>query len=461
MTRILLNITHGFQARMLLRTEISERLRELDAELIVVAPNANEAYFRDEFDRPGFILELAPRTHSRIEKVVSGMRAYFLMNPSLGGTLNEKRAQYRRNHPLLYWMTRAGNLVLGRVAALRRAYLRVEGKIFDGVEYDELLRRHRPDLVVTGTPGFVPQDTHLLRAARRCGVPSATVMLSWDNLTSKGYMSDQPDYLLVWSDLMRDEAIRYHDFAGTIIEVGAAQFDVHRRALDGEDPATFRARHGIPSEAKLIVWGTINQGIYPNQIDALREYAARVRHQQDRYLWVRVHPQSVDGKNAHLVGAYRTINGPNIRVELPPVVSQLLPWDLDAGDLEHLVALLRAADVVVTPQSTLTIDAACVGTPVVNVAVDPELRRCLRYTHYTNVLKHGGVWVAESMEELEHAVDAYCADPTLHERGRQDIVTEQMGKHFGGAGVCTADVLFALARGATARDSLTSFEAAS
>ena len=462
MTRILLNITHGFQARMLLRTKIAERLRELDAELIVVAPNANEAYFREEFDRPGFILEPAPYRPARVEKVVAGMRAYFLMNPSLGTTLNEKRARYRRNHPVLHWITRAGNLILGRVPVLRRAYLGVEGRAFPGTEYDTLLQRHGPDLVVTGTPGFVVPDAHLLRAARRLHLPTATVMLSWDNLTSKGYMSTQPEYLLVWSDLMRDEAIRYHDFSGEIVEVGAAQFDVHRRVAERAEAAAFRAQHRIPSDAELVVWGTIDNGVYPNQIELLREYASRVARQQgSKYLWIRVHPQSVHGKDAHLVDAYRALAAPNIRLELPPVLSDSLPWDLPAGDLEHVAALLHAADVVITPQSTLTIDAACVGTPVVNVAVDPELRRCLRYTHYMNVLKHGGVWVAESMDELEHAIETYCADPTSHVRGRQEIVMEQMGKYFGGAGVRTAEVLFALAQSATAQDSLTSFEAAS
>jgi hypothetical protein len=51
-------------------------------------------------------------------------------------------------------------------------------------------------------------------------------MLSWDNLTSKGFMNGVPDYLLVWSPLMAKEAVDYHDLPLTrIFKTGAAQFD--------------------------------------------------------------------------------------------------------------------------------------------------------------------------------------------------------------------------------------------
>lgn len=452
--RILLNITHGFQARMLLRTEISERLLEAGAELIVVAPNADEDYFRREFERPGITLEKTPQRYTKPEKAVVSTRAYFLMNPRLGETLNFKRERYKRAHPMRYWVTRAGNLVLGNVPALRKLYLEAEARVFNGAEYDDLLARHRPSLVVSGTPGFNVFDCHLLRAARRARIPSATVMLSWDNLTSKGYMGAQPGHLLVWNQLMADEARQYHEFAGPITEVGAAQFDVYRQVGASFDGAGFRREQELPEGARLIVWGTINEDIYPGQMQLLRRYATEIeRGPEGRVLWVRVHPQSVTGPHAALAREYLALASERVRIEIPAVASETLRWDLPKRDMIHLAELLTAADLLITPQSTLTIDAACAGTPIINLAIDEHFRNVFRYTHYQNLLRSGGIWVVEDVPELLEATDRYLADPSHHQLGREAIVAQQMGRQFGRAGQSTAEALWSLAGGPSARES--------
>src|SRR4051812_34228307 len=103
MTKILLTITHGFQARMLLRSSVSENLLAAGAELIVLSPNADEPYFRQEFDRPGITLEKLAGRFSRLETNMINMRQYLLMNPSLGATLNYKNERYRRNSPARFF----------------------------------------------------------------------------------------------------------------------------------------------------------------------------------------------------------------------------------------------------------------------------------------------------------------------------------------------------------------------
>ena len=64
-------------------------------------------------------------------------------------------------------------------------------------------------------------------AARRCGIPTATFIFSWDNMTSKGRIAAPFDHYLVWSDLMRRELLRYYPDVGPdrIHVVGTPQFD--------------------------------------------------------------------------------------------------------------------------------------------------------------------------------------------------------------------------------------------
>ncbi|MDJ0837215.1 MAG: hypothetical protein QNK37_11910 [Acidobacteriota bacterium] len=445
---VLFNITHGFQARMLLRTPIAERLIAEGCRIIVVSPNAAEPYFRQEFEKDGFHLELMPHKFSKLEGFLIKTRQYLLMNPSLGGTLNYKREAYRRKSPFRAGVIRTANLFLGNIPVLRKTYTALERVVFNGREWDQLLARTQPDLVVAGTPGFNPNDIHLLRAARRLKIPTVTVMLSWDNLTSKGYMGAYPDRLLVWSPLMAEEARHYHDYTGPIHEVGAAQFDIYAEVDKQRAAATFRREHGMDEDTRLLVWGTINQAIYPDQLDDLKGFIEAMSRRTEKIkLWIRLHPQTISGPFKHMKESYEQLASDMVHVEFPPVRSEKLAWDLPKEDMLHLARLLAAADVVVIPRSTLSIDAACARTPVINVAVNPQFAKGFNYTHYAKLLKCNGVRVMKDFDELERTVTAYLADPAMDAEGRAAIVMQQLGVYYGRAAQRTAEVLSALARG--------------
>ena len=136
-----------------------------------------------------------------------------------------------------------------------------------------------------------------------------------------------------------------------------------------------RQREGIPAGRPLIVYGTINPWIMPHEIHTVRQIVEAI--EADKFktkplLWIRMHPQAVRGEFSLAVDPFRKLVGPNVRIEEPPVQSEKLAWDLPRKDTEHLVQLMSAADVVVTPCSTLSIDAACVDTPIINVFFDGD-----------------------------------------------------------------------------------------
>jgi hypothetical protein len=467
---IVLNITHGFQARMLLRSTIASELLRRNVRLVVLAPNAQEEYFRRECEDAGISLELTPRRSSRVENYLAGIRQYLLMNPALGETLNYKNEVFKRQSPVRWRIARSGNSVLGRLPSLRRAYMYLEKRCFPGDEFDSILQRYRPDLVITGTPGYDLSDAHLLRAAKRIKIRTATVMLSWDNLTSKGYMNSVPDDLLVWSDLMRDEAVEYHDFPRqNIIVCGAAQFDHYKGQRELLDRRRWCKDHGIPLDATLIMYGTINPAILPHEPDIVSAIVAAMRNGNFRcrpHLWIRIHPQAVRGVYSHNLEVYRRLAGDDVTIEEPPVQSDKLAWDLPESDKCHLASLLAASHVVATTSSTLVIDGACVGTPQVGVFFDgqrvsPEISvdRFRRYTHYAKLLRTGGVASVVSVDEFVSAVDAYAENPNLHADARRELVKQQLGTLDGAAGLRTATALIRLCS-ANAQQGLSSYRTA-
>jgi hypothetical protein len=110
--------------------------------------------------------------------------------------------------------------------------------------------RVAPSLVLVASPGHYWLDHFVLDEARRRGIPSACVVLSWDNLYSRGPMCRRPDYLMVWSEEMRRQAIEVHQFpAERITVVGPLQFCFYAEPVTPGETALMRSRVGLgPTE---------------------------------------------------------------------------------------------------------------------------------------------------------------------------------------------------------------------
>src|SRR5688572_15780303 len=133
------------------------------------------------------------------------------------------------NHAVAFTARNAGR-ILGSVkgaiwldkqharASLRSDYL---GR------FESFLRRERPDVVFC-THQRASRAVPAMLAARTLGIPTATFVYSWDNLP-KGRMAVHADHFLVWSDLMKEEMLRYYPevTANRIHVVGTPQFEHH------------------------------------------------------------------------------------------------------------------------------------------------------------------------------------------------------------------------------------------
>ena len=80
---------------------------------MIASAASREPYFVQEFSHPQITLVDMPGKFTRVESHLINLRQYFLMNPSLGATLNHKNEVFRRERPRRYWFARAVNSVLG------------------------------------------------------------------------------------------------------------------------------------------------------------------------------------------------------------------------------------------------------------------------------------------------------------------------------------------------------------
>ena len=72
---------------------------------------------------------------------------------------------------------------------------------------EPLFDRYEPVLVMAANPGLVFSEVPLLRTARRRGVRSMAIDPSWDNFTNKLIPVRQVDRLVVWNEIMKEQAV--------------------------------------------------------------------------------------------------------------------------------------------------------------------------------------------------------------------------------------------------------------
>jgi hypothetical protein len=459
MKTLFLSITHGFQARDLLRTDVLETLLAAGVRVVILTPNHRDPYFVREFNHPGVVLEPLHTNVGRLEAAMSAFRRYVLASFKLNRTLNALNERFYRARSPKYLCIRILNAVFGRVPLFRRLWMRLEAWFFPGDEYDDVFRRYRPDLLVTGTPGSIGADAHLLRCADRHGVRTACVVLSWDNLTSKGHMAAVPQQLIVWNRIMEREAREFHGYPPDRIHVaGVSHFDVYARPSAAGNRERFCMDLGLDPSRTLITFGTVTPWLFPHNAEVAEILARAIADDcfaRAAQLLIRLHPQVMNAGTQHSenLERFREIAAAyaHVHLDLPAVRSDSLMWDVAESDMAHLADLLRYSDVTLNAGSTLTIDSAIMDTPIVNIgfdglAVNPPERSVIRiydFTHYANIVRSGGVRIARSADEMLSLIAAYLEDPSLDREGRARIVDEQCGRVDGGAGLRVAALLMA------------------
>ena len=320
--------------------------------------------------------------------------------------------RYIRTRPMTgSWRTRAVHRaagLVGRLAAspggikfLDRWHRREVGRLPEVEHYRRLFREERPSVLLCShhrPPRILPP----VLAAKSLGIPTATFIFSWDNLTSKGRIAAPFDHYLVWSDLMRRELLRYYPdvSADRVHLVGAPQFDPYADEGLMWSREEFCRRIGADPARPLICYSGGDAGTCPEDPEHARMLVELVRAGRIRgNPQVMLRPSPVDDGSRY----------DSVRRDYPELIYARPAWvHTDPGDWSRVIPLLedvqflanltQHADLNVNTASTMTLDFAIRDTPVVNVAFDvadpppfgvPLWDFFYRFEHYRPVVELG------------------------------------------------------------------------
>jgi hypothetical protein len=295
-------------------------------------------------------------------------------------------------------------------------------------------------------------------AARSLGIPTATFIFSWDNLTSKGRIAAPFDHYLVWSQHMREELLRYYpDVSPSNTHVvGTPQFDPYADETLLWPRAEFFSRIGADPSRLLICYSGGDAGTCPEDPEHVKVLMNLIRAGRIRgNPRVLLRPMPVDDGARY----------ERVRREFPELIYAQPEWlHTEPGnwskviptseDIQFLVNLTYYADLNVNLASTMTLDFALHNKPVVNIAFDvadpppfgmPIWQYYYQFEHYRPVVELGAARFARSPEELATHINTYLSNPDLDADNRRRLVELEVKLPLGQSSQRIVEALNAIA----------------
>jgi len=328
---------------------------------------------------------------------------------------------------------------------IEQAHSSVVGRSIEVDHFRQVFQAIRPNVVFSSNqnPLFVIAP---VLAAKQLGIPTATFIFSWDNLSTKGRIAAPFDHFLVWSEHMQEELRRFYPdvCADRIHVIGTPQFEPYADKTLLWSRAEFCRRVGADPIKQLICFSGGDAEVSKADHLHLRTLMQLIRAGE-----VRGEPQVL----LRPAPSDRAERYESVRSDFPELIYAPPAWvrakspygeyfglTPSAEDVQFLANLTHHADLNINFASTMTLDFAIHDKPVINVVFevsDPPLfgtsmwEFVRGFGHYSPVAQLGAARFAHTVDQLKAHINAYLSDPALDRAGRRRFVDLEVGAPIG------------------------------
>ena len=296
-------------------------------------------------------------------------------------------------------------------------------EIGENVDLDQIVQKYHFDVIIHPTVLDGLFVTDLITLGRRHQIPTVYLMNSWDNPSTKAVMLGVPDRLLVWGEQTKKHAIKFLGMTEeAIICAGAAQFQIYARS-PRVSRATYRESIKTDTSTTLICYAGSSRGLNEMEHlkfldDALAKTRVRCKivYRPHPWKWINPHERFFDD--------YRFRN---ICLDPYSVESYRARWNqenlqIDLCDYEHTNILLRSIDGLISPLSTILLEAAILGLPI--AVYRPEVTAEFGGTFSTDIHR---IAFSEFYDIIQPVI---CENETDLWSGILDLIKQSNDLHF-------------------------------
>jgi hypothetical protein len=304
-------------------------------------------------------------------------------------------------------------------------------------EYLQLFRELKPSLVFNSSHVHSRIATQAVQAAQWLGIPTATFIFSWDNLTSQGRLMLPYQYYFVWNEALRKQLLEIYDTIEPeqVIVVGTPQFDFHFRQEFTLTREEFCSVIGADPKRPIVLYTTGMANHMPGEPLIVEGIAQALREMKNLnpQLVVRVYPKDQTGR-------FEEISRRN-----PDILFPKIPWEANwqtplIEDTYLLSNMLRHCDAGINIASTVALELCMFDKPIINIAYNPEgvdmgvvdFSEYYDFDHYRPVAQSGAVKIVKSKSEMCEALRQALTTPSVDSEKRKAFIEQMFGKTLDG-----------------------------
>ncbi len=456
---VFMTITGGYGIRNIFRSDSFRILKsEKDLKIVIFAPFVDGKSIISDFPEAqgeNIIHEnLAIYKPNIVERILKKAAEIVIFNANRPGTVEIKDKILKKRSHYKYLSRKIVKKIIGKDKNLIKALDNLDAIISRGKMkfYNKPFENYKPDLVFT-TDFLHPYEWSIAKTARRKKVHVISMIANWDHF-AKGILH-KSDRVIVWNEFNKKQLVDYYGYRPEdILVAGIPHQDYFVKSKDKFLPKKeFFKKIGATEDRKLISYATARGS--EDEQDIIEIICKAVKEGKIKYpshVHVRIHPEDILARYDKLkeFGNIITFEIPKKTVSerfwsgKMAMVSAARPeiWVPDDEEMIHYANLLACSDVAINVASSVTLDAAALDIPIVNISFDGYAKRdflesnarIFMYTHYEFIPKSGGVKIAQNADELIAHINAYLDDPKLDSDGRKKIVDEHCGPQDGKCG---------------------------
>ncbi len=248
----------------------------------------------------------------------------------------------------------------------------------------EIFDKEKPDIVIH--PSFLNGYfiNELFGITKKNNVPFIILVNSWDNCCSKAFCTGSPDKLIVWGEQARRHARQYLGTSDQKIEsFGAAQFEVYKKAPQ-ENRYELSKLFQVDSNKKIILYAGVGASENETKYLSILDKAISNSFLPNCHILYRPHPWR--GKLVNQEKDFFSINWKNITMDPTMVdyyrsVIRNSDGKMFLADYSISNKLLTLVDAVISPLSTMLIEALIKGKPALAFFPETGQNEVLRLDH--------------------------------------------------------------------------------
>lgn len=469
--RIFISADHGMAIIYFLQSDVVPTLLEAGVEVVVLTDDEIKDKIAQRFARPGLTFEglrlrqagdYAKKIQPRFQWLLAYLRrvggSRRINTEAMDSHIREVWVENSWKFRLGIWIPSALMILLLRnFSWARKLLVRMQNRFTpDPGIYTDLFDKYHPDMLIASTPGW-RLDRYLLRESSRRGIPNMTVIVGWDNSSSYNIPGADVQWATCWSQLQKDELVHGSDWDPAHVNIGGIpSYDGYFRRQWLMPRDEYFKLHNLDPNRKLISYASSFVHFAPNfpNIEALANLVSSDSLVEPSQLLIRLHPSHFQDKPKIFADEREKIFAlekqyPNVHVVKPVALGGSLGY-YGGEDMDEKSSMMAHSDVLITVYSTMVVETAIHGTPIVAAVMDTP-GGWNRKNKFSLSLKEIGNWpthkrfreakagrVAGNGNELREAINLYLTGPTLDAAERRKFVEDEITFTDGTSGKRTA-----------------------